>query len=313
MKIVNVNVVDKKSLYRKWVGGNYLVHSTDNLKEFFNNAILLFGADKLNGILEKDVVESRLTEMKSDLVGSGGWSSFEDLFSALNLAAEYVVLRGEKHIGSTKKSLGEDIDILCADVGEFTSVANAVKFGNSNHLFLVNVCSEDVLFDVRHVGDEYYDQRWQKSILKNKILSDINVYVPRYDDQFFSLLYHAYIQKPIFYDKYVADLLSLSRKIGLDNITEDYLKSEYEISKLLTGFLLASGYSVSIPKDKKVYVNVRFVSILYGQNVVRLYFRVFFFKVRVFPSQFLSVVKNLIKRIEDYLMSCTGSARRIGV
>lgn len=297
LKLVNVNVVDKKNLYRDWVGGNYLVHSTDNLKEFFNNGILLFGPNKLLAFLEKDNVNrEKKSEMKSDLLGSHGWCSFEDLFGALNLAADYVVLRGAKYIQNTKKILAEDIDILCADVAEFTSVANAVKFRNSNHLFIVNVCGSDVLFDVRHVGDEYYDKRWQKNILQNKILNDIGVNVPRYDDQFFSLLYHAYIQKPIFHEKYIDELLSLSEKIGLGNVTEDYFMNENNVLKVLKGYLIANEYSVSIPKDKKVFINVRFVSRLNDTNAVKLHLRVFLFKVKVLPSQFFDAIKRLIKQ-----------------
>jgi len=65
---------------------------------------------------------------------------------------------------------------------------------------------------------------------------------------------------------------------------------------VLKGYLIANEYSVSIPKDKKVFINVRFVSRLNDTNAVKLHLQVFLFKVKVLPSQFFTAIKRLIKQ-----------------
>ena len=296
LKIVNSNVVDKKHLFRDWTGGGYLVHSTDNLKEFFNNAVLLFGKDKVFQLIKQRQWNEQFSTVHSDLIGANGWKSYEALFEVLNLTTEYVVLRGADYIENTDKILTEDVDILCADLGEFTSVANAKKFRDSTHLFHVNIDGREVLFDIRHIGDNYYDETWQKNIIKNKILNKIGVYVPRPDDYFFSLLYHAYIQKPKFNDKYIDHLTDFSEKIGIKNFKSDYQNNADNILRLLRGYLLAHNYQVSTPKDKKVFINVEFVSKLQEVNAVVLYLRIFRVKIKTIPTEILLKAKSLIKK-----------------
>lgn len=295
-KIVNANVVDKKRLFRKWVGGSYMVHSTDNLMEFFNNAVLLFGKDTALQLLGQPARNNKCLKTNNDLVGASGWNSCEELFEVLNLTTEYVVLRGADKLQDTVKTLSGDVDILCSNIGEFTAAANAVNIWNSKNFYHVNVDGKNVLFDIRYVGDGYFDEKWQKDILDKKVMNHEGIYTPRVDDYFFSHLYHAYVHKPYFYKKYMERLTGLSEKIGIKNFKTEFNNTPTYILDMLRGYLAAHNYDASIPNDEKVYLNIKFLSRLKKINYVRLYLRVFKVKVKGFPEKVLSFIKRLLKK-----------------
>ncbi|ARD43589.1 hypothetical protein [Colwellia sp. PAMC 21821] len=296
LKIVNANVVDKKHLFRKWVGGSYMVHSTDNLKEFFNNAILFFGKEYTFELIDKMKWDKNASIINNDLVGANGWNSCKELFETLNLTTEYVVLRGSDKIEDTVSTLSGDVDILCSDIGEFAAAANGINIWNSKNFFHVNIAGKQVLFDIRYVGDDYFDEKWQKDIIKNRVLDKNGVNIPRVDDYFFSHLYHAYIHKPLFFDKYIGRLTGLAEKIGIKNFKDDCQNNPSKIVKLLRGYLLAHNYQVSIPKDEQVYININFISEVQRINSMKLYLRVFGVKIKNFPQKMLMNTKVLIKK-----------------
>lgn len=295
-KIVNSNIVDKKNLFRKWVGGSYMVHSTDNLREFFNNSVLFFGKDKTFELIKNQQWDNKILKVSSDLVGANGWNSVEELFETLNLTTQYVVLRGAGTIEETVKTLSGDIDILCSNIGEFTASANARNIWNSKNFFHVNIAGQDVLFDIRYVGDDYFDKEWQKNIIQNRVLIQNNIYIPRIDDYFFSHLYHAYIHKPYFYDKYIDRLDKLSKGIDIKNFKDDCQNNIENIIKLLRGYLLANNYKVTIPKDEQVYINIKFISRLQKINRIKLYFRFYSVKIKNAPEKMINKLKILVKR-----------------
>ena len=294
-KIVNSNIVDKKNLFRKWVGGSYMVHSTDSLKEFFNNSILLFGYDNTFKILENNKWNNQISKVSRDLVGADGWDSIEQLFEILNLTTQYVVLRGVYNIEENVKNLTGDIDILCSNIGEFTASANAKNIWNSKNFYHVNIAGQNVLFDIRYVGDDYFDKEWQKNIIRNRIRTSNNIYIPEIDDYFFSHLYHAHIHKPYFYEKYIERLDELSTKIGIDDFKDNYRKNDY-VLKLLRGFLLVNNYEFTIPKDEQVYLNIKFISRLQQINSFKIYQRIASVKIKNFPKKTLNSIKLLVKR-----------------
>ena len=295
-KMVNSNIVDKKRLFRKWVGGSYMVHSTDNLNEFFNNSILLFGKEKTLQFLEDTPQDIKIERISSDLVGANGWKSVQELFEILNLTTQYVVLRGSNSIDETVETLSGDIDILCSNIGEFTAAANAKNIWNSKNFFHVNIMGKDVLFDIRYVDDDYFDRDWQNNIIQNRVLTQDAIYIPRVDDYFFSHLYHAYIHKPYFYDKYINRLDGLAKEIGINDFKNDCQNNIENIKKILRGYLLASNYKVTIPKDDQVYVNIDFISQLQNVNKFKLYLRLYSVKIKNTPNQIITKLKIIAKK-----------------
>lgn len=295
-KIVSSKIVDYKNLFREWVGGSYMIHSTDNLKEFLNNSILFFGYERAFKLINNQEWDRKIDKYAHDLVGANGWESLEQFFTTLNLTTEYVVLRGVENIEKTVQSSTGDIDILCSNIGEFTASANARNIWNSKNFFHVYIAGKKVLLDIRSTGDDYFDKEWQKNIIKNRVLSSYNIYVPRIDDYFFSHLYHAYIHKPYFYDKYIVRLDKLARNIGVNTFKEDCQKNRENIIKLLRGFLLANNYTVTIPKDEQVYLNVKFISKLQRINKQRLYIRLYSVYIKNIFRKVIKKLKSIAKR-----------------
>ena len=71
---VNINLFDKKKLYRKWTNDGHKIHATDTIAETKHNLALFFGMnyqeylDNLNETCE----EIRLSQ---NLIGADGWES----------------------------------------------------------------------------------------------------------------------------------------------------------------------------------------------------------------------------------------------
>ena len=295
-KIVNVNVVDKKQLYREWVGGNYLIHSSDNLKEFFNNSTLLFGKDKTLEFCTEYCDSTVLKKINKDLIGSNGWSSSKELFDVLNLSTQYVVLRGSENIEKNISSQSGDVDVLCSNVSEFTAVANAVNLWSSDNFFHVEIDNKKILFDIRSTDDNYFDKKWSDKIIRDRVISESNIFIPRVDDYFFSHLYHAYIHKPYFFDKYIDRLSGLSSKIGIIDFKEKMLINKKYGLYLLKGYLLANKYSATIPRDLKVFINIKNMSSLQKKNYTILYGRILLLRLIELPFKITIFLKEMIKK-----------------
>ncbi len=295
-KIVNSNIVDKKIQFRQLLGGGHTVHSTDNLNEFFNNSILLFGRGKTFDLLERNKWDGNIENYPSDLIGANGWASVDELFDVLNLTTQYVVLRSSETIVATVEDLSGDVDILCSNIGEFAAVANARNIWNSKNFFHVKIKGKDVLFDIRYVGDEYFDKDWQNNIIKNRVLTENNIYIPRADDHFFTHLYHACIHKPFIYEKYVAKLEKLAKSIGIERLNDSCQNDKNYIIRLLKGYLLANKYKLSIPNDDNVYINIAFMSKLKKISKTKLFIRLRFAKLKNMPAKTMSALKVKIKR-----------------
>lgn len=54
---------------------------------------------------------------------------------------------------------------------------------------------QDVIFDLRYVGDNYYDMAMERALLTNRV-EHRNFFIPRDEDLLYSKLYHALIHKP---------------------------------------------------------------------------------------------------------------------
>jgi predicted Ser/Thr protein kinase len=107
-----------------------------------------------------------------------------------------------------------------------------------------------VPFDFRHVGDNYYDIQWEKNILKNRVLEKSLFYIPNNEEQFYSLLYHAYIQKNEIKADYIPKLTIYGKKIG-----ETFKPECMAAIKLLDKHMQANGYEYIKPEDETVIYN----------------------------------------------------------
>ncbi len=253
--VVNVRMFDRKQLYRKWTGGGHRIHATDSQKEAAHDLALLMGKSISDFRHEHPHAWSGQTEVLArDLMGARGWSSITELFYVLNSAARYVVLRNFECLPDayTLEAHG-DIDLLGTNPVELQYVLNATPvFPNQPRvLHYVEVDGKQVLFDFRHVGDNYYDELWERDILERRIQDPKGFYRPNPEDYFYSLVYHALVHKREVAADYMARFIRLATAAGvaLENAQENRLQS------VLDKYLSQNGYRYTEPHDMSVYFN----------------------------------------------------------
>ena len=262
IEINNANVAVSKRLFREISGGKYLVHSSNNIREFFEQAVLLLGPKKFEEILTLATWNGQIERLNQDLAGSGGWSDLHELFAVLNYSANYLVLRNYEYMHDN--FTGGDIDFLCDRLTRFAAAANASKRGAPKKLskFTLSIAGQDVPIDARFVGDGYYHELWQSGMLQRKKLYSNLVYAPREDDHFFSLLYHAKIQKSEVKPAYLLRLEELARKIGMDWVDRELILEDERAANLLAGYMRANGLHYVEPFDQGVVRNAAVIELL---------------------------------------------------
>src|SRR5699024_6306118 len=114
----------------------------------------------------------------------------------------------------------DDIDLICDSLKKFVSSSNAIKRGSGISAYQTVVQGQKIPLDIRYIGDQYYDPNWENDMLNRMIYKESYVPILRDDDYFFSLLYHAKIQKREVKSEYVPRLIQLSEKIGFNGMTE---------------------------------------------------------------------------------------------
>src|SRR5690606_9677248 len=97
VELTNLAVARAKAAARSLVGG-YRIHSSNNIREFFHDATLLLGEDRLRSVLAHTGDEPYREVVSDDVVGSGGWRDLAELFGVLRLTSEYVVLRNAEDL-----------------------------------------------------------------------------------------------------------------------------------------------------------------------------------------------------------------------
>lgn len=244
-EVVNSKVFDFKSKFRKITGGGHKIHATNDFSESVRDIYLLTHEPYDLSLT------SRTSDSKSvsNLIGSIQWSSFQELFSFMNQTLDYVVLRNfdlieDGHFDPNH----EDIDLLVRDKKQAEYLLNATKVHSwwFRVHYRVNVANRSVRFDIRYVGDGYYDKRWQERILATRKKFK-GYYIPSEDNYIFSLLYHALIHKRQMSLEYFEKLRSYGDTL---NSMMDRLKS----------FMLENGYDFTEPKDFSVYFNTEFLT-----------------------------------------------------
>lgn len=246
--VVNTKIFDLKERYRKIVGGSK-IHSSNDAWETNKDLSILFGQNSEDFIQNNDIGES----YNKNCVGVNGYESLEQLFYILNNTTDYCVLRNFEGIPEQYTLEGhDDIDLLVAHKNYAVRLTNAKpKFPQSYrvyHHILIN--GVNVAFDFRYVGDNYYDKKWEIDILDSKVLHKDLFYIPSDINRFYSLLYHAYVQKPRIKEDYFPRLGKYAKNIGVE-----FHKGKLESMLLLYAFMLNMGYSITRADDKSVYFN----------------------------------------------------------
>ncbi len=145
------------------------------------------------------------------------WDSYQTLFEKLNNSCVYLVLRNyEKYGNEDWLDIHDDIDFLCEDIEQFINTVGAgyIDLNDKIHM-LADIGGNVVRIDIRSVGDGYYDELWQRNMLKNRkkykdlfVMDDV--------DYFYSLIYHELYHKNRLDEDYINKLKDISARTGID-------------------------------------------------------------------------------------------------
>lgn len=181
------------------------------------------------------------------------WNSLAELWALLNDKTEYVILRNFENLNEEiSLSIHPDIDFLCSNRNVFLSIIKSEpRNGNLKDYVhrVINVGGKNVDIDIRCVGDGYYDEMWEKEILKTRILSEEGFYIPSNEHYFYSLLYHVLIQKKTISKDYEDKLLNLAKDV--DNETDDFIISV----KVLQKYMKTKGFYFTYPENSRTIAN----------------------------------------------------------
>lgn len=191
----------------------------------------------------------------------GSYYSISEVFYLLNQAEiSYLVLRNYDNLLAPEMYMDGhgDVDMLCADSQKIVKLLGAQStrkdqppfVGDGTH-YHIYVGGEKVSLDLRYVGDDYYCKEWQEDILSKRVAHN-GFYVMDKENYFYSLIYHAILQKQKLSVEYQKRLSDMAKNLQI----ETGEGSESDFIRLLNEFMRKNGYRYTYPTD--FYVPCRF-------------------------------------------------------
>lgn len=198
--------------------------------------------------LDWKIKNETITNLKDDLLGSKSWTSLSFLFDFLNKYSNWLVLRNFEDLNdSFSFEDGDDIDILCEEINFFSALMNAKKRSGERCSYFVTVNNFQIPLDIRFIGDKYYDPVWAKDMLSRKIINN-GIPTPCQLDYFFSLIYHAKLQKNFVKPIYVERLDILASKMNF-LLPKHFILDDSICSGVLNSFLKNNFYYYTYTDD----------------------------------------------------------------
>src|SRR5690554_522705 len=299
IEMSNLNIVNAKFQMRSWIqaesGEKYAVHSTNNIFEFFFQVPLLLGTNRFNRILNGEKLDE--SNIKKDLEGAGGWESYTQMFDILNHTSNYLIQRGFESLPNSNPEM--DIDFLTDHFQRLASALGLRQRRNKPYKGNLKVGNDEISIDIRYVGDKYYNTAWAKDMLDRKKYRE-GLFIPREDDYFFSLLYHAKVQKPNVKNKYVPILNQIASSLEFDWYKTSMLSNDEEIGKLIKGYFSAHSYVYEKPIDSGVYNNKKVSLFLptlnHSMQKKVKYGRLKKIARKILPERVIKMIKKKLKK-----------------
>ncbi len=227
---VNLNCYNlKNDLRNKYCNAGYSIHSSLSEKEMRHDFAVLFGMSLSDFMYNLPSIGSQREYLTNDTVSVEGWKNLEQVFYILNETIDYVVLRNFEDLPNNYKiDEHKDIDILVDNVQAFCHLMQPLSNLKENAFPLtcfVKVGNDVVPFHKKFPLDGYYDYKFSKRLIKEKVLNSKNIYVPSDEMYFYSLLFHVYYHKNYVSNTYKEKFKDLTQKLfGKEFIpTKQYL------------------------------------------------------------------------------------------
>lgn len=184
----------------------------------------------------------------------GEYTSFAEVTALLEKAGcEYLILRNYDELLSDEVFMAghADIDMLCRNASEVAKAISAKpahpEKADGIH-YSIKIKGKKASLDLREVGDGYYCTKWQEDMLDKRVPYN-GFYVMDPENQFYSLIYHAILQKNRLSEEYRGRLLKTAGELDLKTESENAEKS---LLALLEKFLEERDYRYTFCKDKHV-------------------------------------------------------------
>jgi len=254
----------------------------DKLKSFKVNCRIREKYDILyteywNNIFKKDRIYNSNFIPKTIHHCSGTWrhnigdcyKNVEPLPQIFNKLENSVVLRGYDDLHNKIPLLknSDDIDLLLSNKDDIVNICgdNIIKINN-----------EAIKFDRRYIGDNYYDKKWQETMIRNKIKHHF-FYIMDETNNYYATLYHSLIHKGFVHDKY------------------NNLYKTYETSNNLKSDILSRYYNLLYFMFNNDYKFVRAIDT--GVGFFKNYYNLNLFIIRKKGMQ-LDIVEYILGKIE---------------
>lgn len=235
-------------------------------------------------------------------MSKGEYNNFQEVIDILHSnSINYLILRNYDNLLSPEmyQDGHGDVDILCEDSIKLADAINALNFIQKDGRirddkihYYIKVNGKDVSIDLRSVGDGYYCTKWQNDMLDRKIINN-GFYVMEPVDHFYSLVYHAILQKRSLSDEYKTRLNGMY--VELSGIGNSYM-DENDFISLLDKFMMDKGYVYTYPKDILVPFRSSIVSKSLLQNNTKLRYAHLKFETKIKIIECLVNIKHLIER-----------------
>ena len=261
VRLVNTNVFDLKTKLRKIVGGGSRIHASDDEWETNKDLTILFGLNSKDFITKycNDGNNPILIKRyKHNCIGAEGYPSINKFFYVLNNCIRYCVLRNFECLPDQYTVEGHgDIDLLVESKRYIARlVAAHPSFPQPYRVYhTVKIAGNTIPFDFRSIGDNYYDYKWEQNILDTRVLKKELFYTPNEENHYYTLLYHAFVQKRNVNSSYPPVLDRISKSLGIVFQND----GEFVVRQLDT-FLSSKRYSYTKANDESVYLNKAFLS-----------------------------------------------------
>lgn len=219
------------------------------------------------------------------------WNHIEEMFEQLHKANfRYIILRNYEEIDADNfySSGHADIDFLTSNGHQFAKTIGAYpRFAEDDGIhYKVMIAGTEVIIDARSVGDGYYDIHWEKEMLSRRKLRENRFYIADDQNYYYSLVYHAILQKKALANDYLVRLNAMAKDLNILATTE------HEHLNALERFMKEKGYFYTLPYD--IHVPLR--KELVDQTMVKKQMNIFIRDAKIKLMQMGSRVKHTILR-----------------
>jgi hypothetical protein len=240
--LVNIATYDRKQRYRAWTGGDFRVHATIEPRESDRDLFMLIGRRSASFLKAPALPWDAPPEAwQADVLGEGGWTSLEELLTALDVTGRFAIVREEKRAEPPRLTL------LVDDRRR----ARLIAAGSDAHGTRAQVRTGGKLLELvlREPGDRLLDPEWERAMLRERVRDGSGAWAVSREHRFFGRLYEAVAHESVVSTATAAELSSTAAAVGAP--AGDY--SDPRFARAVLGdFLRRAGWRYSLPADPRV-------------------------------------------------------------